>query len=165
MTIANLTLSIILIGIGATLVMDLWTLLLRRLGITTLNYAMLGRWAGHVLQGRIRHQAIAKATPVRHELAWGWLLHYAIGLLFAGLLVAMAGQGWLLSPALSQALIFGLCSAIAPLCLMQPAMGAGFFAAKTPTPLKNCLRSLCTHAVFGLGLFMSAQLSCAIWPA
>lgn len=156
MTTTSLILSIALIGIGATLVMDLWTQLLKRLGVTTLNYAMLGRWAGHLLKGRIGHQAIGKADPVRYELAWGWILHYLIGLVFAAALVTLAGQGWLLAPTLTPALLFGLCSAAAPLCLMQPAMGAGFFASKTPTPLKNCLRSLATHCIFGLGLYISA---------
>ena len=39
---------------------------------------------------------------------------------------------------------------------MQPAMGSGFAASRTPTPLKNCLRSLANHTVFGLGLYLSA---------
>jgi hypothetical protein len=47
---------------------------------------------------------------------------------------------------------------VAPLFVMQPAMGSGFAASKTPTPLKNCLRSLANHTVFGLGLYASALL-------
>lgn len=39
---------------------------------------------------------------------------------------------------------------------MQPAMGAGLASSRTPTPLKNCLRSLITHAVFGGGLYGAA---------
>jgi hypothetical protein len=44
------------------------------------------------------------------------------------------------------------------LFVMQPAMGSGFAASRTPTPLKNCLRSLANHTVFGLGLYVSAVL-------
>ncbi|MEN5037457.1 DUF2938 domain-containing protein [Pseudomonas sp. TWI929] len=146
------------IGIGATVVMDLWGLLLRRLGVATLNFAMVGRWAGHLLRGRVRHQAIAKAEPVRHELAWGWVIHYTIGVLFAMLLVAIVGEGWLLAPTLLPALVVGVVTVAAPLCFMQPAMGAGFFASKTLTPARNCLKSLATHFVFGVGLFLSADL-------
>ncbi|MDH0300223.1 MULTISPECIES: DUF2938 domain-containing protein [unclassified Pseudomonas] len=156
MTDASLALSIVFIGIGATLVMDLWTLLLRRLGIATLNYAMIGRWAGHLLKGRWRHAAIGKAAPIRGESGWGWLIHYATGLVFALLLVAFAGTAWLSSPALSPALLFGGVSVLIPLCVVQPALGAGYFAANTPTPLKSCLRSLATHCVFGLGLYLAA---------
>ena len=36
------------------------------------------------------------------------------------------------------------------------AMGAGFLALKTPTPLKNALRSLANHTVFGAGLYVAA---------
>ena len=43
-----------------------------------------------------------------------------------------------------------------PLFVMQPAMGSGFAASRTPTPLKNCLRSLANHTVFGLGQYLSA---------
>lgn len=158
MTVSTSIYSILFIGIGATLVMDLWTLLLRRLGVTTLNYAMVGRWAGHLLQGRWRHAAIGKAEPVRGERAWGWLLHYATGLLFAGLLIALAGQAWLSRPSLLPALSFGIVSVLVPLCVIQPALGAGYFAANTPAPVKSCLRSLATHCVFGAGLFLGGVM-------
>ncbi|MEN8638210.1 DUF2938 domain-containing protein [Pseudomonas sichuanensis] len=156
MTVSSLIYSTLFVGVGATLVMDLWTLLLRRLGVTTLNYAMVGRWVGHLLQGRWRHAAIGKAAPVRGELAWGWVLHYATGLLFAGLLIALAGEAWLGQPALLPALSFGVVSVLVPLCVIQPALGAGYFAANTPAPLKSCLRSLATHCVFGSGLYLAA---------
>lgn len=156
MGVATVAFSVVLVGVGATLVMDLWTLLLKRLGVTTLNYAMIGRWAGHVLEGRWKHAAIGKAAPVRGERGWGWLLHYAIGLGFAALLVLFAGQGWLRQPTLWPALLFGVVSVLVPLCVVQPALGAGYFAANTPAPAKNCLRSLATHGVFGFGLFLSA---------
>jgi hypothetical protein len=35
-------------------------------------------------------------------------------------------------------------------------MGAGVASSRTPTPMKNILRSLLNHAVFGLGLYLSA---------
>lgn len=156
MTVSSLILSILFIGIGATLMMDLWTLLLRRLGVTTLNYAMIGRWAGHLLKGRWRHAAIGKAEAVRGELAWGWLLHYATGLLFAGLLITLLGEAWLRGPSLLPALLFGIVSVLVPLCVIQPALGAGYFAANTSAPVKSCLRSLGTHGVFGGGLYLAA---------
>lgn len=74
----------VLLGIGATAVMDAWLLLLKRLGVPTLNFAFIGRWVGHLLRGQVAHAAIAKAAPVRGELAWGWLTHYAVGVAFAG---------------------------------------------------------------------------------
>ena len=145
-----------LLGIGATACMDAWLLLLKRLGVPTLNFAFIGRWVGHLLQGQITHAAIAKSAPVRGELAWGWLTHYAVGVAFAGVLLALQGAAWVRSPTLLPALAVGMGTVAAPLLVMQPAMGSGFAASRTPTPLKNCLRSLANHTVFGLGLYLSA---------
>ncbi|WP_121508785.1 DUF2938 domain-containing protein [Acidovorax sp. 93] len=145
-----------LIGIGATAVMDAWLLLLKHLGVPTLNFAFIGRWMGHLFRGQFAHAAIAKAVPIRGELAWGWLTHYAVGVAFATVLVSLQGADWVRSPTLLPALAVGVCTVAAPLLVMQPAMGSGFAASRTPTPLKNCLRSLANHTVFGFGLYLSA---------
>jgi hypothetical protein len=145
-----------LVGIGATALMDLWLLLLSRLGVPTTSFAMVGRWVGHFARGRFAHAAVAKAAPVPFELGLGWLTHYAIGIAYAALLVALQGAAWLERPTLLPALAFGAVTVAAPWFVMQPAMGAGFLALKTPTPLKNCLRNLANHAVFGAGLYVAA---------
>lgn len=145
-----------LIGIGATAVMDAWLLLLKHLGVPTLNFAFIGRWVGHLFRGQFAHAAIAKAVPIRGELAWGWITHYAVGMAFATVLVGLQGADWIRSPTLLPALAVGVCTVAAPLLVMQPAMGSGFAASRTPTPLKNCLRSLANHTVFGFGLYLSA---------
>lgn len=151
-------LPIIAIGAGATLLMDAWLLLLQRLGIATLSFALVGRWIGHLLRGQIRHAAIAKAAPIRGELALGWLAHYTTGIVFAALLLTLAGLGWVRQPTPLPALALGVATVAVPLLLIQPAMGAGIASRNTPTPLKNSLKSLATHSVFGLGLYLSASL-------
>ena len=102
------------------------------------------------------HASIAKAPPIRGERALGWIAHYAIGVAFAGLLVGIQGIAWTSRPSLLPAIMVGAGTVVAPLCIMQPAMGAGFAAARTPAPLKNCLRSVANHTVFGLGLYLAA---------
>jgi Protein of unknown function (DUF2938) len=145
-----------IVGIGATAVMDVWLMLLSRLGVPTAGFAMVGRWVGHFARGRFAHVAIAKAPPVRSELGLGWLTHYVIGVVYAALLVAVLGIGWLEQPTFLPALVFGGATVAAPWFVMQPAMGAGFLALKTPAPLKNSLRNLANHAVFGTGLYLAA---------
>ncbi|MGE3348385.1 MAG: DUF2938 domain-containing protein [Ramlibacter sp.] len=147
---------IALIGIGATAVMDAWLMLLKRLGVPTLNFALMGRWVGHWRRGQWAHDAIARAPAVKGELALGWLLHYLTGMAFAGLLVAVAGVAWLGHPRLLPALAVGLITVAAPWLVMQPAMGAGMASSKTPTPHRNRMRSLANHAVFGSGLYLAA---------
>lgn len=149
---------VVLIGAGATLVMDGWLWLLRRLGVPTLNFALIGRWVGHLLHGRFRHAPIGAAAAVPGELALGWLIHYGTGIVFAALLVGLQGLGWARQPTLVPALVWGAATVLAPLFVMQPAMGAGIASSKTRAPLKNCLRSLANHLVFGLGIYLSAAV-------
>ena len=145
-----------LVGIGATALMDLWLWLLARLGLPTTGFAMVGRWVGHFAHGEFAHPAIAKAAPIRFEAGLGWLTHYLIGIAYAVLLVAVQGPAWLEQPTALPALVFGVLTVAAPWFVMQPAMGAGVLALKTPTPLKNGLRTLANHAVFGVGLSVAA---------
>jgi hypothetical protein len=152
----------ILIGAGATVVMDLWALLRTRvLGAPASSFAMVGRWIGHMPQGRFVHDSIAKAPPVRGELALGWAAHYAIGIGFAALLLAIFGLEWARQPTPLPALAVGLVTVVAPLFVMQPGMGMGIAASRTPNPNAARLRSLVTHAVFGVGLYVSALLAAA----
>lgn len=147
---------VVLVGIGATAVMDAWLLVLSRLGVPTGSFAMIGRWVGHMAHGRFAHGAIAKAPAVRNELGLGWLTHYVVGIAYVGLLVAVMGVAWLEQPTFLSALGFGLATVAAPWFVMQPAMGLGFLASKTPTPPANRLRNLANHAVFGAGLYLAA---------
>lgn len=163
-TTIEFVLRSIFIGAGATVVIDLWAALLRRLGIPSLNFAMLGRWIGHLFRGQLMHESIAKASPVRGELLLGWFAHYAIGVSFAALLLATSGLDWSRSPTLGPALLVGVGTVVAPLFLLQPALGAGIASSKTPTPIFNTVKSLMTHTVFGFGLFVAALIAASFFP-
>jgi hypothetical protein len=149
-------LAIVLIGIGATAVLDLWLVVLKRLGVPTGSFALIGRWVAHMARGRFTHASIARAEPVRKELAIGWVTHYAVGIAFAAVLVAMQGSGWVRQPTFVPALLTGVATVAMPLFVMQPAMGSGFAASRTPAPLANSARSVANHTVFGVGLYLAA---------
>jgi hypothetical protein len=146
----------IFIGVGATAVLDLWLVGLKRLGVPTGSFALIGRWVAHMARRRFSHASIAKAEPVSNELAIGWFTHYAVGIGFATALVALQGSGWVQQPTFVPAFLTGVATVAMPLFVMQPAMGSGFAASKTPTPLKNCARSVANHAVFGVGTYLAA---------
>lgn len=153
-----------LVGAGGAGLMDLWALLARRaFGIQGLDYAMLGRWIGHLVRGRFFHERIASADPVRGERLLGWVAHYGIGIAFAFLLLPVAGAGWFRSPTIGPPLLVGLGTIVAPWLILQPGMGAGVAASKTPHPRAVRLRNLATHAVYGLGLYLSAVALSALW--
>ena len=146
----------ILVGAGATLAMDLWAIFNKRVfGIASLDYALVGRWLGHLPRGRFAHDAIGQAAPVRGERAWGWLFHYLTGIAFAAILLALAGPAWLQHPTLAPALLLGIATIVAPFFILQPGLGAGIAASRTPRPNIARLRSLLTHTVFGAGLYAS----------
>lgn len=97
------------IGIGATALLDLWALFLNRaFGIPLANWAMVGRWFAHLPRGRFMHDTIADTPPVANELAIGWIMHYLIGALFAGIVLMIWGLGWARHPTLIPALIVGV---------------------------------------------------------
>jgi hypothetical protein len=152
------------IGVGATMTMDIWAAVLRKFGVPSLNFAFLGRWVGHLPEGRILHESIAKASPVKGELVLGWAAHYAIGISFAVLLVSVYGLAWARSPSLLPALLIGLVTVIAPLFVLQPALGLGIASSKTATPVFNCIKSVITHTVYGFGLYLTASALAALLP-
>lgn len=149
-----------LIGTGATATVDLWAFLRKALfGTATPNYALVGRWFAHMPRGRLLHDSIAAAAPVRAERVVGWAAHYSTGVLFAALLLAFAGLDWIDAPTFWPALAFGVGTVAAPFLLMQPGMGAGIAAGRTPRPWTARAQSLVTHAVFGVGLYTFAWLA------
>jgi hypothetical protein len=146
--------SSLVIGTGATAVMDLWSIARKRLlGVPSADYGLVGRWFAHMARGKFRHERIAAAPPVPGEHLIGWTAHYLVGIAFAAMLLAIWGVDWARYPTLAPALIIGIGSVAAPFLLMQPGMGAGLAARRTPRPAAARLQSLLTHAFFGLGLY------------
>lgn len=149
----------VLIGIGATALFDLWGLLLKHaFGIPRANWGLVGRWFCHLGSGKVFHDDIAAARPFRFERAAGWIGHYLVGILFAGILLAVAPSGWTAQPTLWPALAVGLVTVGAGWFLLQPGMGAGIAASKRPNAGRIRTLNVVGHAVFGLGLYATALL-------
>jgi uncharacterized membrane protein YagU involved in acid resistance len=150
-------LGAIAIGIGATLVIDLWNLFLKRMfSIPSLSYCLLGRWLRYMLGGTLRHANITAAPPKSRECAVGWIAHYTIGVVFALVFVELTSGDWLARPTVLPALLYGLGTVVFPFFIMQPSLGLGVAASRTPNPTQARLKSLATHMVFGVGLYVCA---------
>jgi hypothetical protein len=159
-TLLRMIFSAILMGLGATLMFDLWGMLLKyTFGIAPSNICLVGRWLSYMPEGKFHHTNITTAAAKRAECPLGWLAHYGIGVSFAGLFVALAGSGWLLHPRVIPAVLYGAVTVLAPLLIMQPAFGFGFAASKTAKPAQARLRSLMNHLVFGTGLYLFGLLA------
>lgn len=153
----NYVIASILVGSGATAITDVWSMVRERLlHIAPPNYGLVGRWIAHMRHGQFRHDRIASSPAVRGECVVGWVAHYLIGIAFAAVLIAICGVEWLRNPTLGPALAVGIGTVAAPFLLMQPGMGAGIAASRTPRPAAARMQSLITHAVFGLGLYAAA---------
>lgn len=162
---SELMFAILAVGVGATLVMDLWALFLKRvLAVPSLSYCLVGRWVSHMATGVFWHTKISNADVRAGECALGWVVHYLIGIAYAAiLLVPMQGVwlSWLDQTPLSAfsiALLFGLTTVVFPFFIMQPALGFGIAAGNNPNPVQARLKTLVTHSVFGVGLFAAGLI-------
>lgn len=147
----------LVIGAGATAGTDLWAIARKRLlGVPAPDYGLVGRWMGHMARGKFRHDRIGAAAPIAGERTLGWAAHYAIGIGFAALLLGICGVEWAQHPTIGPALAVGIGTVAAPFFVMQPGMGSGIAASRTPRPWASRLHSILNHAVFGLGLYAAA---------
>jgi len=144
----------VLIGSIATIGMDVWAAIAKHvLRLPTANWALVGRWIGHMPGGRFVHSSIAGSPPIPNELAIGWITHYCTGMMYGVLYLSSVELLLSTGPTLVSALIFGLVTLAAPWLIMQPAMGAGIFASKAPHPGVARLMSLSMHLVFAVCLY------------
>lgn len=152
-----------MVGVGATAIMDAWAIAQKRLfAVPSLDYRMVGRWIGHFPRGRFLHDGIGKTAPVPGEAAIGWTAHYVIGIVFAGMLLT-AWPDWLRDPTPLPALVVGIGSVVAPFLVMQPGLGAGIAASRTPKPWLSRFRSLVAHGSFAVGLMISGILTSRLY--
>ncbi len=136
-------------GIGATVLMDLWAVVLSRLaGVAPPNWAMVGRWVGHLSKGVVFHDDIADAQPVAQELRLGWVFHYVVGAIYGVVLVSIVGV-----PTFIEAWVFALVTIGFGWFLLHPGLGLGWAASKVPEPGKARAMGLVAHTVFGVGLW------------
>jgi hypothetical protein len=151
--------SAILMGLGATLMFDLWGLFLKQaFKISPSNICLVGRWLRTMPEGIFFHSNISSTPPKSGECTVGWIAHYSIGITFAIIFVAIVGGGWIQHPTPIPAIAFGVVTVLAPFLIMQPAFGLGLAASKTANPAQARLRSLMNHTAFGIGLYLFALL-------
>lgn len=158
--IVDLVHKTLFIGIGATFILDLWALLLNRLfHVPITNWAIVGRWLGHLPSGQFIQKKLANARPIPYEISIGWLAHYIIGIGYVALLISIEGTHWFTRPTILPPLLISWVLLIAPFLVMMPGMGAGIAGSNTPHPAKTRFLSFIGHSIFGLGMFISAFLS------
>ena len=151
-------LAAVVVGVGATLFMDLLALALKHaFSVAPANYCLIGRWFCHMPDGTFTHASIANAAPKAFECGVGWISHYMVGVVYSLLFLALVSGSWLRQPTLWPALLFGVVTVIVPFLVMQPAFGLGVASSRTPKPSRARLKSLLAHTAFGVGLYLCAS--------
>ena len=146
-------------GIGATAVLDLWGLALKAVfGWPTTNWGLVGRWFLHLPSGTWRHDAIGAAPSFQNERAAGWIAHYAVGMVFGLVTVAIGGAAWAAAPTWPLPLAVGLVTIGCGWFILQPGMGAGFAASRRPDRVRVRILNVVGHTVFGLAMWGVAVL-------
>ena len=145
----------IVIGVIATICMDVWQVFLRIVArIPSTDWRTVARWFGYMLQGKFVHEHIENTLPIKNELPLGWFAHYAVGITYSFIFLLMSYYGGYFEPVLASTLAFGLITLVIPWFIVQPAVGMGLMASKAEkTPLVIAYNVL-SHTAFGLGMYL-----------
>ncbi|MDO6561966.1 DUF2938 family protein [Amphritea sp. 1_MG-2023] len=145
--------KILILGVFATAMIDMWVICSHKaLKLPKTNWAMVGRWLGHMPKGTLVHRSIASSAAVKYERFMGWAFHYIIGVVYAYIYVVFVIWGLGASTLLS-AWLFGLITILAGWLILQPSLGLGICASKAPQPNIMRLQNLAIHTVFGVALY------------
>jgi hypothetical protein len=151
----------VIVGILATVTMDVVAVIALRLGIAgrgprRTGPDLIGRWIGYLLRGKFKHTDILQTPPLRGELVLGLAAHYLIGIaltvMYLGLLVVTHA-----TPTALSAILYGTATTALPWFLMFPSQGMGWLGRNAPDDAHLARVSLFNHIIFGLGI--------ALWMA
>ncbi len=150
------------VGVGSTLVLDLWVLLVEKvLGIPPTNWGVVGRWLKGIAAGRFVADTTDDSKITLTEKSLGWCFHYIIGVVYAALILIIYGVEFISNPTLAPVIVVGVVlSTIAGLGILMPALGAGFFGRLLPNKAATYVYLVVAHAIFAGGQFAFSVLYC-----
>ena len=148
-----LVFQILIVGIVACAIFDLWQRLFQRLtAIPPSNWAMVGRWSLNVVtKGQLIAHDLESQAERKSELVVGWLVHYGVAIGYAAVYAwLMHATNW--RAGLIDGLVFGVISVAVPWFFFLPCLGKGILARLTPNPPLICGLALMMHSLFGVSI-------------
>ncbi len=144
------------VGVLATLSMDAVFLAAGRLGGSRfasdkVGLELVGRWAGGLARGRLRHEDMAAEPALRGEAALGLAVHYVTGIALTRAYHEALRRGGR-KPSLASATAFGAATALLPLLVMYPSWGIGPFALRSGEAARLLRIMLLGHTAFGAAI-------------
>ena len=148
--------EMILMGVLATLFMDLLSILLGKSKIIhqLIKPEAVGRWTLYMFRGKFIHKDINETPALNNEKSVALLSHYLIGIVLAGIYLLLELKEPTIRHQLWMPLIFGLTTVLLPWLWLYPSIGLGFLASKSPRKSPYIVTSLVNHTNFGLGLVL-----------
>ena len=148
---SNITLRIVIMGIVATLMMDLGNLIFASFELVyKINYSLIGVLSFGWLKGVFIYNSINDIVVTNYSYLFGVATHYFIGIIFAipvfFMMLLLNLRSYLLL------IIYGILTCFASLFLLFPSLGLGLAALKTSSPFYMIFSSLLNHFFYGLGL-------------
>jgi len=156
----DLIMTGILAGVLGTLAMDFLNYLFARTGILSrIDVAMIGRMSGGWARGRFCYRHPGQIEQVANEKLYGYLTHYAIGVVLA--MAYVLGWDLLVGGPASPlgALAYGVATTVASHFFVFPSMGLGLFGRRSPEGIRSPLSSLANHLFYGMGLSAAVVLA------
>ena len=151
--------TIIILGLCSTLLLDVIQYLRHRLWQHGwLDYAVLAQALWQHWQNYSRTGHVHTRLPMAWARLLGWLLHYVIGVALVWLAMQINVLRGAQTLGLPFCLMFGSATVLLPFFIMQPLLGMGIAARNTATPWSNRGKSLIAHGLFGLSVYVAAQL-------
>jgi hypothetical protein len=149
---------VIVVGVIATATLDIWQQIYRLLfGAPITNWAMIGRWVAYLPKGQLVHEDIGKIPAVAGEATLGWIVHYVVGIGYAGVYLLLMEIVLRSPPGFVSAMVFGAVSVSVTWFFMEPVLGAGAMASRTPKPTAVMAQDFTSHLSFGLGLYLGVE--------
>lgn len=151
-----LAIEAVLMGVVATLVMDLMAKRLAKMKVIhpSVSAEAVGRWILYMARGKFWHRNINETAALEYEKPVSLLFHYLIGIGLAGVYLLLEMQVSVIHDNVWMALVFGLATVVLPWFWLYPSMGFGFVASKVPVRKPYIVTSLVNHTDFGVGLLL-----------
>ena len=135
-------------GLIATIIFDLFHYSLNfAYGIDKPKWNLLGRYFLGLKESKFIRKNLINDEELTNELIWGYLFHYAIGIIYGIFFVCL---NYLLFeyPSILLAYIFGFFTVLGGWCFLMPfAYNLGFFASKSDQRTNLLTQNLIAHFV------------------
>ena len=146
--------EIVLMGVFATLVMDIGEEIFKTLFPITksMEPQYLGRWILNMFNGVFIHDNIQTANHFRFEIPVAISFHYFTGIVLVGIFLWLRNNIKTFPSSMYMGLVYGWSTIFLPGLIMFPALGFGFFGLGVHNGINNVISIVIAHSFYGLGI-------------